>query len=113
VRKILITHPEHAPVEMAPDVQRELVRNYDVLFERCFISTTFAGGELPFGRLASIIREVGFESTVISTDLGQVGNPDPVDGFARYIAELSKAGFSENEVRRMAAANPSALLGVE
>ncbi len=112
VRKILITHPEHPPVEMPPDLQRELVREYDVLFERCFISTTLAGWELPVEQIAGVIREVGFESTVISTDLGQPYNPTPVDGFAMFVGKLFEAGFTEREVQRMAAVNPATLLGV-
>src|SRR5690606_162259 len=101
VRTIVITHPEHPPAEMPPDLQRELVREYDVLFERCFISTTLAGWEIPIEQITGIIRDVGFDSTVISTDLGQPGNPAPVDGFAMYVAKLFEAGFTEQEVQRM------------
>jgi hypothetical protein len=112
VRKILITHPEHPPVEMPVDHQRELRQRYDVMFERCFISTPLAGGDVPYDRLADIIRQVGVESTVISTDLGQAGNPAPVDGFAAYVEQLSREGLREKEIRRMASENPAALLGI-
>jgi Family of unknown function (DUF6282) len=113
VRKILITHPEHPPVEMPVDVQRELRARYEVMFERCFISTPLAGGDLPYVRLAAIIRQVGVESTIISTDLGQPGNPAPVDGFAAYIAQLRNEGYSKGEICRMASENPAALLGID
>jgi len=113
VRKILITHPEHPPVEMPVECQRELQRRYDVLFERCFISTPLTGGSVSFTRLAGIIRQVGVESTVISTDLGQPGNPAPVDGFAAYVQELYGQGFGEGDIRQMAGANPAMLLGID
>jgi hypothetical protein len=112
VRKILITHPEHPPVEMPVDLQCALVRAFDVMFERCFISTPLAGGGMPFEQLASIIRQVGHESTVISTDLGQIGNPAPVVGFASFVQQLSEAGYTDEEIWRMAASNPATLLGL-
>lgn len=112
IRKILITHPEHPPVEMPVSLQQELVRAHDVMFERCLISTPAAGGDILFDRLASIIKAVGVASTVISTDLGQPGNPAPVDGFASYVRQLSEAGFTETDIWRMAAVNPANLLGL-
>ncbi len=110
VRKIVITHPEHPPVEMAPLIQEELRDRYDVMFERCFISTTAVGGEMPFAELAAIIRRIGTESTVISTDLGQATNPSPVDGMAMYIAGLHAEGFDGASIDRMSRRNPADLL---
>jgi hypothetical protein len=110
VRKILITHPEHPPVEMPPLVQEELRDRYGVLFERCLITTTLAGGALPFAALASVIRRVGVESTIIATDYGQPSNPTPVDGLASYIAALRADGFDEASIARMARDNPATIL---
>ncbi len=112
VRKILITHPEHPPVEMPPAVQEDLRDRYRVLFERCLITTVYGGGPLPFEALAQVIRRVGFESTVISTDFGQARNPSPMDGLASYLAGLRQCGFSEAEIRRMSRENPAQLLGL-
>ena len=112
VRKILVSHPEHPPVEMPPSVQEELRDRFGVLFERCLISTTLAGWTLPFAELAAVIRRVGPESTVISTDLGQVANPAPVDGMAMFIAHLRAEGFDQASIDRMCRENPAALLGL-
>jgi hypothetical protein len=110
VRKILISHPEHPPVEMPPLIQEELRDRYGVLFERCLISTTLAGWTLPFAALAAIIHRVGPESTVIATDLGQADKLSPVDGLAAYISLLRAEGFDEPSIRRMCSENPAALL---
>lgn len=110
VRKILITHPEHPPVEMPVAQQEELRDRYDVVFERCLISTTFGSGSLPFAELAAIIRRVGSATTVAATDFGQPENLSPVDGLALFIAQLQAAGFSQSEVDRIVRTNPARLL---
>jgi hypothetical protein len=110
VRKILISHPEHPPVEMPLLVQEELRDRYHVLFERCLISTTIADWTMPFSELAAIIRRVGAASTVIATDLGQIDKLAPVDGLASYIAHLQSEGFDEDAITRMSRENPAVLL---
>ncbi len=110
VRKILISHPEHPPVHMPPLVQEELRDRYQVLFERCLISTTYAGGTLQFSALAEVIRRVGSDTTVIATDFGQANNPPPVEGFAAFMAFLREEGFDEASIARMSRQNPAELL---
>jgi hypothetical protein len=48
---------------------------------------------------------VGCESTVLATDMGQVGNPPPVEGFRAFVQTCRAAGFDERQIRRMAATN--------
>jgi hypothetical protein len=38
---------------------------------------------------------------VLATDMGQVGNPPPVEGMRAYVAACLEAGFAEDEVRAM------------
>ena len=110
VRKILITHPEHPPVEMPLLMQEELRDRYGVTFERCLIATELGHGRLPFAALAAAIRRVGCATTVIATDFGQPENPYPVDGLATYIAHLRSEGFAGSDIARMSQANPARLL---
>jgi hypothetical protein len=110
VRKILITHPEHPPVEMPLPLQEELRDRYNVYFERCLITTDLGGGRLSFAALASIIRRVGCATTVVATDFGQPKNPSPVDGLAIYIAHLRAEGFADADVAKMTRTNPARLL---
>lgn len=112
VRKILITHPEHPPVEMPLSVQEELRDRYGVYFERCLISTHLGAGHLPFAALAANIRRVGWETTIIATDFGQPHNPFPVDGLAAYMECLQAEGFTRAEIARMSQENPALLLGL-
>jgi hypothetical protein len=50
---------------------------------------------------------------ILSSDLGQGGNPLPADGFATYIDALRKKGFTDQELDRMAKENPAKLLGLQ
>ena len=61
---------------------------------------------------AAAIRAVGPEHCVLSNDLGQAGNPLPVEGLQSFLDGLTAEGFSAQELRRMAVENPARLLGL-
>ena len=63
-------------------------------------------------QLADFIRQVGPEHSILSTDLGQAGNPFPPDGLAAFRGAMQKEGFSERDLDRMMKDNPAAWLGL-
>jgi hypothetical protein len=63
-------------------------------------------------RFADAIRKVGPEFCILSSDLGQMGNPLPADGFGAFLVAMRGKGFSEREVDRMSKQNPARLLGL-
>ena len=65
-----------------------------------------------FADVANVIRKVGPESVILSTDMGQVGFPPPPEGLAAYIAELRAQRFTQRELDRMTKENPARLLGL-
>lgn len=102
VHKILVTHPEAPFIAMPHDLQRALAQD-GCRFERTWVFTTPAlGCLLDPASLIADIRAVGTESTVLATDMGQVGNPPPVEGFAAYVRLCRESGFSETQVEDMA-----------
>ena len=108
LRKILINHPEIEFVHLTVAMQKEL-SGPGVYFERCFARKGFL---LDWDGLARSVREVGFESTALATDLGQPENLSPVDGLAQMRREFAVRGFSERELRAMLCETPGFLLGV-
>ena len=62
--------------------------------------------------VAAVIRQVGAESIVLSTDMGQVGIPLPPDGLAAFAAALRAEGISTRDLDRMLKENPARLLGL-
>ena len=79
----------------------------------------FAGGAVTGAAAASrldgfadAIRKIGPEFCILSTDLGQRGNPQPPDGFGALLLAMGARGFTEKEVDLMAKQNPARLLGL-
>ncbi len=62
---------------------------------------------------AAAIEEIGAEHFLISSDLGQAGNPTHADGLRAFIRALRAEGVSDGEVDLMARRNPARLLGLE
>jgi hypothetical protein len=63
--------------------------------------------------LVDWIRRIGAENTVLGSDLGQVGNPLPVDGYRVLLARLLELGVSEEEMSLMVRTNPARLIGLD
>jgi hypothetical protein len=112
VKRILVTHPEWAATFFPVELQRELAAGGAVNFERCFVSTTHRCGFTPMKTITDAIAEVGIETTVLSTDLGQPDTPPPADGMLLYAEQLLASGFSADQLRRMAVVNPLGLLSI-
>jgi hypothetical protein len=110
VRKILITHPEWAPTFYSIELQRELAQLGNVWFERCFVSTTYLCGSVPFQVIERAITEAGVGTTVLSTDLGQPQTPPPAEGLRLYAEQLRSSGFSPEDIHQMMCTNPAHLL---
>ena len=77
VKKIVITHPEWWVVDMRMEDQIRLVKDYDVILERCYAQNMGGGAyksNLPDN--LEIIKTVGYEHVMVDTDGGQTENPN-------------------------------------
>ena len=110
VTDIVITHPEFPSQDLSAEDQRALAKR-GALLERCF--TTPHTGKVTWERWIENIRATGPESSVLSTDLGQVFNPPVEDGMALMVDRLLEAGFKEEEVYVMAVVNTRIVAGVK
>jgi hypothetical protein len=108
VQRIVITHPEFPTTLLSIPQQQELAR-LGVYFERCF--TTPNTGKIAWEQVYANIRQVGPETTILATDLGQSNAPYPDEGLGIFATRLLDNGFSEAEVRIMVRDNASQLLG--
>jgi hypothetical protein len=59
------------------------------------------------------IRKVGIRHNLMSTDLGQAGNPEPVQGIREGCELLVEHGFSHDDLHQMGVLAPRALLGLQ
>ena len=110
VTDIVVTHPEFPSQDLSQEDQRALAEK-GALLERCF--TTPHTGKVTWERWVENIRAAGPESSVLSTDLGQVFNPPVEDGMALMVDRLLDAGFDEEEVYVMAVVNTRIVAGAE
>lgn len=59
------------------------------------------------------VKRSGVEHSLLSTDLGQAGNPEPVKGIAEACRLLLDHGFSPEELHQMAVTAPMTFLGLD
>ena len=107
LQRVLVTHAEFPSQNFSAEEQLELA-DAGAFIEHCF--TTMHTGKAPWDAVLNSIRKVGAERCVLSTDLGQTINPPVAEGFAMFAQTLLDAGFSTEQIRRMAVTNPSALI---
>ena len=112
VRAMVATHGMSTPTSLTADQARQAAK-LGAFIE--FTSGTLAtpNAQAKVDRLAEDIRSVGIDHAILSSDLGQGGNPLPADGFATYMEALRKKGFTDQELDAMAKQNPARLLGLQ
>jgi hypothetical protein len=59
-----------------------------------------------------MIKAIGVESCIMSTDLGQYWNPPPAEGMRFFMAILLRNGLNEKDIEVMSKENPSRLLNI-
>jgi hypothetical protein len=116
VQHMVVTHAmsrfPHLTVAQMRDAARE-----GALLELCYVHTLTIpelrrSANFTVPEAAAAIRDVGAASVILSTDMGQVGIPLPVDGMARFASELRAQGISDRELDQMLKENPARLLGL-
>ena len=108
---IVVTHAMNAPTLMDVAQMQDAAKQGAFLE---FVGASLGAADAParIDRIADAIRKVGPEFCILSSDLGQKGNPHPTDGFAAFLLALRAKGFSGQEVDRMSKQNPARLLGL-
>lgn len=65
------------------------------------------------GDLAHLIDVAGVDRTVLSSDLGLLDNPRPVEGFHQIVRMLLDLQFSAADIRRLVSSNAAGLLDLD
>jgi hypothetical protein len=111
VQHMVVTHAMNAPVLM--DVrQMQEAASFGAFIE--FVGGSLAEPAAParLDRFTEAIRKVGPQFCILSSDLGQKGNPLPPEGFGEFLAALRQHGFTKQELNQMSTENPARLLGL-
>lgn len=108
VKKIVIIHPE-----FFRDHTLEEMRAYsDAGFYVERILATLYSKKQTYDGLFKMV-ETGGERVIISSDLGQIGRPNPVVGLTRFIEEMQARCVSDGRLRQIMSRNQRELLGLE
>ena len=113
---MVVTHAMSRPIRMTlPQMQQaaklgafvEIVYVHSLTIPELRRTAVYSAADV-----AEAIRNVGPESVILSTDMGQVGIPLPPDGLAAFASALAAQGVSEKDLGRMMKENPARLLGL-
>jgi hypothetical protein len=63
--------------------------------------------------LAHLIKVAGVDRTILSSDLGLLDNPRPVDGFRQIVRMLLDLQFSKTDIRQLISINAAGLLDLD
>ncbi|MFN7087908.1 MAG: DUF6282 family protein [Burkholderiales bacterium] len=63
--------------------------------------------------LAKVVKEIGADHIIVSSDLGQSGNPVHPDGIEATVRGLRAAGIAQAEVDKLVKHNPARWLGAK
>ncbi len=113
VRRVVITHPEHAIVGLSIGDQARLLAEYPVIFERCYAHPG-ADGHYLENAAANLeaVRELGVDSTYLSTDCGQVENTPWDEAWRRIHRSFLAAGGDETDFVHMTQTVPAFVVGL-
>jgi hypothetical protein len=111
IEKIVVTHAMLPPVSMSVAQAREAAA-MGAYIE--FVGNAMVGQtkSVEIATYVAAMRAIGLDRCIVSSDLGQKGNPLHPDGLLQIFSGLRKAGFSEAEVSAVAKTNPAKLLGL-
>jgi hypothetical protein len=112
VQHMVVTHAMLPPVGMNITQMKEAAQ-LGAYVEFVYNGLIGPSRSLEFSDYVKAIREVGARSCILSSDLGQVGNPLHPDGLAAFFAGLEKAGVARADIELMSKTNPARALGLE
>jgi Family of unknown function (DUF6282) len=111
VEQVVVTHAMLAPVHMSVAQMREAA-GMGAFIEFVYNGVFGKGKEFEMRDYAEAIRAVGAKWCILSSDMGQVGNPLHPDGLAAFFAGLRQEGISQADIELMSRENPARALGL-
>jgi len=111
VKHMVVTHAMLQPIHMS-DAQMVEAAKMGAYIEFVYNGLIGSYKESTFHDYARAIRSVGVEHCILSSDMGQPGNPLHPDGLIALFDGLKKEGITQAEIDRMAKENPARLLGL-
>ena len=111
VARIVLTHPLWYASRLGTETLARLWRDYGAYSELCFVNLSMNDlDDLEIHQYAEVIRAVGPEGVILSSDLGQDFLMTVTEGLKIYFDLLEKEGIHPDDIARMSILNPRRLL---
>lgn len=110
IKRMVITHPIYQRIAMNVVLQKRLAEL------GCFIEQSYSMhsiDKIAIKDIAKQMREVGYKSVILSSDVGQPFSPSPSVALTNFTKLLLNEGISLEELETMLVKNPRKLLGIE
>jgi hypothetical protein len=112
VKKMLVNHPTYVVGCNDEDIRSLVAAGAHMEHSICM----FADGKskkFEASELAHLIEVAGVDRTVLSSDLGLLDNPRPVEGFRQIVRMLLDLQFSASDIRKLISVNAAGLLNLD
>lgn len=113
VKRLIFTHPEDIVGASLNDVRGIAAMGAMVEHSLCMF---LDGSKFKTGTGEDLRRQIdaaGVDSTILCSDLGQVGVFGPLDGMRRGVDLCLQLGYTDDEVHKMVSTNTARVLGLE
>jgi hypothetical protein len=112
VKRLLVNHPTYVVDANHADIKSLVAMGAYVEHSVCMF---IEGSKFKFydpAELKALITAGTVERTILGSDLGQLGNPRPVEGFRAVIGLCLDLGYSPDDIRRMISRNAATLFSI-
>jgi hypothetical protein len=113
VKRMILTHPEEIVYASLNDVKGIAAMGAAVEHSLCMFLEGNKFQHCNSEDLRNHITAAGVDNTIIASDLGQVGNISPIEGFRQIIKVCIDLGYSDADIRKMVSINAAKKLGIE
>jgi hypothetical protein len=112
VRKMLVNHPTYVVGCTDEDIRSLVSAGAFIEHSICMFADGKANKFTP-NELVRLITVAGVDRTILSSDLGLLDNPRPVDGFRQIVRKLLDLQLSHSDIRQLVGSNAAGLLNIE
>ena len=112
VNRLLCNHPTYIIGASLSDITELVNMGAYVEHSMCMFVQTSKYKFYEPNELDNMIKAAGIDKTILGSDLGQVGNPSPVDGFRGVINMCLDLGYDEISIHKLVSQNASKLIGI-
>ena len=113
VRRRLVQHPTYTIGATLADIRELTEGGAFIEHSLCMFIRESRFRYYPGEELKTVIDAGGTEQTILGSDLGQIDNPTPVNGFRAVIRLCIDLGFDDPTIRRLIGGNAARLLGLQ